>query len=182
MFKHLEHGMICIGCMRGDRYRRSEEAMKDKAKSIAGQLVSLAKDKEIGAASFDTASLKLILGDIYKSFGGPTSFASHLHWVIMELSRRKPIPAAVGHIMVNLMKLQHAVEMREDQVTAREMTDEQLKRETELAAMRLLVDQANDSERRKMLDSVLGQYGLTIREASADEIMEVVDESSTRIT
>jgi hypothetical protein len=171
-FPNLQVGMICSSCMKGDASRRAERAIKDKAQSLAGQLSSLDGSELAGA---DTAKVRQILGDIYGSFGGTTSFANHLHWVIMELCKRRPIPTAVGQLMVNLMKLHHQVESQEEQTAAREMSDEQLRRETELAAMRLFVESASDADRRKMVERVLGKHGLVITEANSDQLVDVVD-------
>ena len=57
--------------------------------------------------------------------------------------------------------------------SAREMSDDQLRRETELATVRMIVEAAANPEKKKMLESILGRHGLKLEEASEQDLIEV---------
>lgn len=170
-FPNISAGTICQQCMYGDKAAKTELALKAKAKQIAGQLASSSPEDMVG----NIGSVRSIISDVYAEFGGTSGFASYLYYVITELSARKPMPAAVGQLLLNLMKLHHAIEQTEESINAREMTDEQLKREHEIAMMRIAMEAIGDPDKRKALDLMLQKAGLTISKASPEKIIEDVE-------
>lgn len=168
-FPDLTLGIVCQGCLTGRNPSQMEHAIAEKTKAIANQLMSIDSPELLSG----TPEINGILAGVYREFGGPEGFAQHFYWIIQELSRRKPIPAAVGALMISFMKLHHSVEKAQANVTARDMTDEQLRREMELEMMRLVMDSSGDPEKRKMLDKVLGANGLKLSIASPKEIASV---------
>ena len=171
-FPNLREGTICSSCMQGRDPQQVQEALMQQAKHVSGQLLAL-NPGELGE---NFGKVKGVLSDIYGKFGGTSGFAEHLYWVISQLSARDPVPPSVGHLMLGLMKLHHTVEQTEAQVTATEMSDEQLRRETELATVKMFIESAGDPSKRKMLDQVLGKHGLTIQTAKPEDITNMLAE------
>ena len=174
-FQDLHLGAYCRACVMGRdlavrEQAKVQEALKLKAKEIAGSLID---SKGEGLAP-EAGKVRAVLAEIYANFGGPTGYAAHLHHVIMELSRRKPMPASVGHLMINLMKLHHNIEQTEELVTARDMTDEQLRQEQQMAMMKIVLDAAVDPQKRQMLELMLSKQGLTIADADPHKTISAV--------
>lgn len=164
-FSRFENGLICKSCMTGRNTKKLDSALKEKAKHIAGQLAEMSP----GDLGGGVGKVRTILSDVYAQFGGTTAYAAHLHYVIMKLTEQNPMPASVGHIMLNIMKLHHTVEQTEETITAREMSDEQLKREHQLTMMRIATEAMDDPEKRKVLELMLSKKGLAITEADPHE-------------
>lgn len=165
-FPKLDVGVICDGCMTGQSMTNVDRAMKAKAISMAKEVAV------IRGVQAELPKLKSVLSSVYDQFGGPGGYAQYFYWVIMELSKKRPLSPQVAQLMLGFMKLHHSLEQTEETTAAREMTDEQLRRETELATIRLLVDSAGDPEKRAMLESVLGKHGLKLTDADASEVIE----------
>jgi hypothetical protein len=172
-FPDIGVSTICQVCISGEKAAKTEIALKEKAKQVAGALASMKPDQLNGSIG----SVKSILSDLYGEFGGTSGYASYLHWVIVELSNRKPMPAAVGSLMVNLLKLHHTIEQTEESINAREMTEEQLRREQNLAMMRIAMEAMGDPEKRKALEEMLGKQGLVISEASPSDLIRKTAEA-----
>ena len=171
-FPDMSQGAICQTCMSGVPTSHLDKELQLRAKAIAGQLVDVSAD-DLGA---ELPKVKSIISDIYSQFGGPSGYAMHLHFIITELSKRRPLPTSVGQLMVNLMKLHHSIEQTDADVHASELTDEQLKREHELALVRIALDASADPDKRNMLNAILGKQGLKIAEMDGAEAMADVQE------
>jgi hypothetical protein len=167
-FPKLDVGVVCTACMTGRQTTKAEEAIKKKAQTVAREMVALSYD-ELGDG---LPKVKSLLGNVYKEFGGPVGYAQHFYWTIMELSKRKPMPAAVGQLMLAFMKLHQNVELAESAVAARELTDEQLKRETELATMKLFVESSADPDKMKVISAILAKHGYRVEEATPLQMLE----------
>ena len=176
-FARVVGTVICKDCMVGRYGNNTEDALMERAKHVAGQLVSLSPN-DIGD---NYGKVRSVLADIYAKFGGTTGFAEHMYWVIDKMSQRDPIPASLGPLMLNLLKLHHTVEQTEASISATELSDEQLRRETELATVRMVVDSANDPVKKKLLQQVFSKHGLVLKDASADEVLSVVSEHATDV-
>lgn len=178
-FPNLSLGLVCNACLSGEKAARAETALKAKAQQIAGQLIA-SKPEDLAA---NIGGVKSILSDLYREFGGTSGYAAHLHYIIMELSARRPMPAAVGQLMVNLMKLHHTVEQTEESINAREMTDDQLRREHDLAMMRIAMEAIGDPEKRKALEAMLRREGLVLSEASGTKLIDdMVEDAAAKVT
>lgn len=171
MFSTPEMPTVCDVCMRGRDMKATKAAIAVKTKAVAAELADVDTDSAVGLAK-----LRETVAGVYKEFGGPSNYASHFHFLIMELSKRRPLPTGVGQLMLNFLRLHHAVEQTEEAISAREMTDEQLKRETELATLRMVVAAAANPDQRKVLEGVFLRHGLEIREADPDRLMHKVAE------
>lgn len=168
-FPNPDFGNVCDSCLNSKKEDKTREAIKKKTELVARQAASLTQ-ADIG----DTVPrLKTMLSSVYREFGGPDGFSQHFFWIISELSRRKPVPASVGSLMLGFMKLHHSLEQTEETIVAREMSDDQLRRETELATVRMIVEAAANPEKKKMLESILGRHGLKLEEASEQDLIEV---------
>ena len=173
-FPDLDLGVVCDGCLTGQQMSKTDEAIKKKVKDMASQLSTLSEDEVI----VGLPKLKNVMSSIYREFGGPADFASHFFWVISELGKRKPVPTALGTLMISFMKLHHSIEQADENISARDMTDDQLRREMDLEMMKLLMESAGDPDKRAMLDRVLSARGLKLEESSPKEVMASVAESS----
>ena len=165
-FGNRSKGIVCTTCKSGIKTRIAEVALADKAKEVAGKLADMS---DVGVDPL--GKLRDVMASVYDNFGGTSGYARFLHSVIMELASRKPMPASVGQLLLNLMKIHHAIEQTEEVISAREMTDEQLKRETELATVRLLVDSAADPAKKAMLKTLLGKHGYALEKSDPEELI-----------
>jgi hypothetical protein len=169
-FPNLSLGIVCEACINGQVATGVDEALVKKTTAMAKQIMSVDSSEVLAAMP----KLKGILAGVYREFGGPEGFAQHFFWVLKELSNRRPLPATVGSLMLGFMKLHHSLENAEENVAARDMTDEQIRREMELEMMRLIMDSSGDPEKRKMLERVLGANGLKLENAG---VLDVVNAS-----
>ena len=164
-FPNLQLGRICSGCMTGIDIAKAEKALGQRAEQLSKSLTELSPQ----ALSKDVDRVRTILGSIYSEFGGTTGFATQLHWVIMELCKRSKVPASAGQLMVNVLKLHHSVEQAEEVVDARMMTDEQLRREQEVAIMKMTMEAMDDPAKLNNLSKLLEKQGLKLTQMDASE-------------
>ena len=170
-FPNLSQGFICAGCMMGDDQRQKDldEAAREKARQLAVDLGSMNPDDIVG----EIPKVKTILSEMYRNFGGPAGFANQFFMTIEELSKRKPMPASVAQLMLNFLKLHHSVEQTDEAIEARQMTDEQLAKERDLALLKMVTDAAGAPEKIEALKAVLAKQGLSLQEATPDELLDV---------
>lgn len=173
-FPNLELGVICDGCLTGEKMDKLDEAIKAKTSLIARQVSSLGSD-EVAVA---LPKLKNMLASVYGDFGGPEAYGQHFYWVIRQLSSRKPIPSAVGTLMLGFMKLHHQIEQADDNISAREMTDDQLRMSMEIEMMKLVVEAASEPAKRKALEKVLGTHGLKLENTGPKEMIDSAADAS----
>lgn len=166
-FPNLKAMQVCGPCMMGQRVAKTELAMAAKAKEIAGQFADISTH-DITA---ETGRVRQIIADVYANFGGPSGFANHIYKVIMELSNRRPMPSSVGNLLLVLLKLHHTVEQTEETITARNLTDDQLRREQEVEMMKLAFEAINDPSKRDLLTNVLAKQGFAITKSNPDNVM-----------
>jgi hypothetical protein len=102
--------------------------------------------------------------------------------VLTELCNRKPMPTAVGHILINIMKLHHVVERSSKELSIKEMTVEQLKREQDMATLQLIAESMSDPSKMRHLELLFARYGKSIREADASEVIDVVAKQSSTMS
>ena len=172
-FPDLKAGEICGTCWTGKPAEMVEKKIRRKALSMGRRLSDLSTE------GFDSlGKVRDLIANVYTEFGGPSSYATHLHWVLIKMSDQEKIPSAVPQVMLNLMKLHHEIERAEEVVQAREMNDEQLQAARELEMAKLLMEAANDPEKRKFLEPYLARSGLKLVEQSSDEIMEDLKEKA----
>jgi hypothetical protein len=168
-FTNRDAGLICTCCKVGIKTELSEAALTVKAKELATKFAEFSPD-DVNSLG----RLRDVMANIYGNFGGTTGFANFLHGVIVDLSNRTPVPSSVGLLMISLMKLHHTIELSEELVHARELTDDQLKRETELATIRLVVDAASDPSKKDMLNTILGKHGYAIKKSDPAEVIDSI--------
>lgn len=173
-FPDLSTGTVCSQCAFGDpvtssvRQSAAESALNEKARQMSRQIAELSGLELTG----NNGKVRDILSQVYSNFGGAAGFASHLHSIIMLLSQRRPIPASVGHIMVNLMKLHAHIEQTEASIEASQLTDEQLKRAAETEVLKLVLDAANDPQKRVTLKSILSRHGMKLLDEKPEEVFK----------
>lgn len=169
-FANYQESVICRSCMTGINTEKAEKALGQRAIAISKQLSDLTP----GEAATELGRVKSILSDVYGEFGGTSGYASQLHWVIMQLCGREEVPASAGHLMINLLKLHHSIEQAEEVVDARKMTDEQLRRETDVAVMQLTLEAMSDPAKLEALSKLLLPHGMKLVEATPGEMIDAV--------
>lgn len=169
-FPDLIKGVICKTCLDGTKMEKTQRVLKEKALSMANSLAGM-DDQQV---SGQLGSVSRILAEVYTNFGGPSGFASQLHQVLIELCNRKPMPTAVGHILINIMKLHHTVERSSQELSIKEMTLDQLKREQDMATLQLIAESMSDPAKMRQLELLFARFGKSIKEAGASEIIDVV--------
>lgn len=170
-FPNLTVGTICASCLAGKDSAKAEKRLENRALAMAKRLSDV-DPKALNLAQ--TARVRDVVADVYRNFGGPTGFADHLSWVILKLSAEQPLKPSVGHLMLGFMKLHHSVEQSQDDVDAREMTDEQLKREQQIEMTRLILEAMNDPDKRESLEDLLMRQGVKLQDAEPAEILGFV--------
>ena len=169
-FRELNHGAICNACMSSQNAKVAQAAIAEQAKSVAAELAAMNPD-EIG---HETAKVRTVLSEVYRHFGGVSGFSQHLYYVAMELSKRRPMPAAAGQLLLQLLKIHHNVEQSESEISAREMTDEQLRRQQNIEVTKMMIDSLADPKRRRALESVLKREGFRLEDGTPAELIESV--------
>jgi hypothetical protein len=169
-YPDLIKGVVCKTCLDGTKMEKTQRILKEKAQSMANALAGMDEQQVSG----QLGSVSQILAEVYTNFGGPSGFASQLHQVLVELCNRKPMPTAVGHILINIMKLHHTVERSSQELSIKEMTLDQLKREQDMATLQLIAESMSDPVKMRQLELLFARFGKSIKEAGASEIIDVV--------
>ena len=173
MFPDLgEHGFVCVGCLAGNDTTGLAEAMEEKAKQVAVDLVSLTGDE----IAQELPRVRQVLSEVYREFGGPSTFANTFFSLITKLSERRPLPASAAQLMLSFMKLHQQTESASEAIAASKMSDEELRRATELETIRMVVEAAADSKKLQTLRELLARYGFNLQKADPDEILAIAEQ------
>ena len=167
-FPDFDSGLVCESCRAGEDAANAHAKLIEKTKSMADQLLEI---DDIGSA---LPKIRDTLGAIYQKFGGPNAFAGKVVWMIDELCKRRPIPASAAQMMINLMKLHFTVEQGENQIRAQDLTDEQIRREQEIALAQLAMEALGDPAKRKVLQDMFGRQGIALIDLPPEEHREIV--------
>lgn len=163
-------GVVCDDCRLVRDSSKIQEAMREKTLATAKEL-SLMDPEGIAP---EVGKVKGVLAEVYRLYGGPVGFAESFFNSMQELSKRKPMPSTVPALMIQFLKMHHVVEQAEEMIRAKDMDDEQLEREQEIAIMKLAVECASDPSKRAALAGLLGKEGLALKEMSANEVATTV--------
>jgi hypothetical protein len=159
-------GIVCEACLNPmSTAGEAREVMLAQVKEMTDQVLDLQFSDESSALP----KLKVAVTEIYKEFGGPRQFAAKFRWMIDQLSARRPFPASAAQLMINFLKLHHSVEQTDESINARQMTDEQIKREQQLAVIEMVMDAAGDPVKLKALESIFRDAGMKIVEIEPEE-------------
>ena len=170
-YENIDSGIICKWCMEGKEAPvQTQKALTDKARSMGRQL----SDLDGATLPADTGKVRGVLGRFYENYGGPSRFADDLYDTLQELKQRRPVPTAVGHIQLGILKLHHALETTEHEADARHMSDEQLARETEVAMLKIIVDAAESPKKTQVLNDLLARKGLSLSQMDGHEMMDAI--------
>lgn len=171
-FDDLTTGAICNDCRTGQRSASLDKALKEKVLAASAELAALDPD-DIGP---ETAKVRSVLAEIYRNFGGVSGFAAQMHHVAMELAARRPMPAAAGQLLLQIVKLHQNQERNEVQISALEMSDEQLRRQENIELTRMFMDALGDPKKRAGLEAMLKRSGFEMREAAHFEALDAINE------
>ena len=171
-FSDLTTGAICNDCRTGQASASLDKVLKEKVLAASAELEALDPD----AVGPETAKVRTVISEIYKNFGGITGFAAQVHHVAMELATRRPMPAAAGQLLLQLLKIHQNQERNEVQISALEMSDEQLKRQENIELTRMFMDALGDSKKREGLEKLLKRNGYEMREAAHFEAIDAINE------
>ena len=156
-------GLTCEFCLAGEDAKKAKDKLIAVTKQMSGELLDVKDVNEL------LPKVKTVMSEIYANFGGPRGFASRAHWMIEELCKRKPMPAAAAQLMINLIRLHLSMEQTEQENNARDMTDEQIRTEQQLALMRITMEAAADPGKKGILFELLRRQGIMATEMTPEQ-------------
>jgi hypothetical protein len=162
-FPEVTDSLICEYCLAGEDASKARVKLVAKAKDIANKLLD-ATEVESQSPLTDT-----VCAEIYREFGGARGYAVYFKSIIDELMSRQQVPASAGTLMLNFLKIHLNVEAKKDQNLLRDMTDDQIRREQDLAMMQLIMESAGDSDRMELLKQAMKRQGLRIEQIDPSE-------------
>lgn len=172
-FPEVCDALICEYCLAGEDANKARVKLAAKAKDIANKLLD-ATEVESQSPLTDT-----VCAEIYREFGGARGYAVYFKSVVDELMSRQQVPASAGSLLLNFLKIHLNVEAKKDQNILRDMTDEQIRREQDLAMMQLIMESANDSDKMELLKKAMGRQGMRIEMIDpAEQLSDAVREAN----
>lgn len=112
-----------------------------------------------------------VIEEIYSSFGGPRTFARHVHEQMREVMNRRPATSASVAMLLRFMQLHWKVEESVKAQAVSDMTDDQLRREQDIGLMKMILDAATDPGRRELLDKFMSLQGMKLVGMTSTEIL-----------
>jgi hypothetical protein len=167
-FPAIDDGDVCEYCLTGADIAKVKKRLEAQTKDIADQLVN---------ATGSVAAMpkvKDLIAEIYKLYGGPTGFAAKFVWIVDQLCERKQVPASAAALMAQIIKLHLNVEANDSESDIRRLTDEQIRREQDLAFMQMLLEASGDPTKMSTINQSMKRLGLKIEETSSDEQLEAI--------
>jgi hypothetical protein len=172
-FPEITNSLICEYCLAGEDANKARVKLVAKAKDIANKLLD-ATEAESQSPLTDT-----VCAEIYREFGGARGYAVYFKSVIDELMSRHQVPASAGTLLLNFLKIHLNVEAKKDESLLRDMTDEQIRREQDLAMMQLIMESANDKDKMELLKKAMSRQGMKIEMIEpAEQLSDAVKQAN----
>lgn len=167
-FPELGGEPVCEFCMTGESLAAAKEKLIAKTDQIAKGILD--------ATGVDGTIPKLngVVSAIYKEFGGPVGFAQSFKWMMDEFMDRRQIPVQAANIMLQFMKIHFQLETKDQDLDLKKMTDDQIRREQDLAMMQLVLEAAENPMRRDALSAMLEKQGYRMEKMDDKELTESV--------
>ena len=167
-FPDLGGDAVCEFCMTGESIKEAKEKLIAKTDAIAKKML------DVTGVEGTVPKLNSVVSAIYKEFGGPVGFAQSFKWMMDEFMGRKVIPVQAANVMLQFMKIHFQLETKDEDFDLKKMTDEQIRREQDLAMMQLVLEASENPLRRDALSAMLEKQGYRMEKMDDKELTQSV--------